>query len=212
MNLNKMDAMKLKQGYKLMIALMFIVGLTSCDHNRNNPGWQYFDDMVTSPAYETYTPNPNFADGKTMQPTIAGTVPRGFMHYPLQKSDEDRLKAGQMFQNPLQPTDGNLERGAEVYKIYCNSCHGEQGDGKGFLFNSKKYPYPPASLLSEKVRNIPDGEIFHVITVGWGVMGEHGSMLKPDDRWKAVLYIRNVLQQAPFEQAAASNLPTSTSN
>ncbi|MFV0379057.1 MAG: c-type cytochrome [Mangrovibacterium sp.] len=203
--------MKLKQRYKLVLSLVVLVGLNSCDHNRNNPGWQYFDDMVTSPAYETYTPNPNFADGKTMQPTIAGTVPRGFAHYPLIKSDEDRLKAGQLFQNPIELTDTNLARGAEVYKIYCSDCHGDKGDGKGFLFTSKKYPYPPGDLLSEKVRHIPDGEIFHVITVGWGVMGEHGSMLKPDDRWNVVLYIRNVLQQAPV-QAVAPPLSATSSN
>ena len=75
------------------------------------------------------------------------------------------------------------------------NCHGENGDGKGFLFTSGKYPYPPASLINEKVKNVPDGEIFHVITVGWGIMGAHGPLIQPDDRWKIVLYIRNSLQK-----------------
>ncbi|WP_372775723.1 cytochrome c [Mangrovibacterium sp.] len=186
--------MKLKKGIKLLLAIVVVASLSSCDHSRNNPGWQYFDDMVTSPAYESYTSNPNFADGKTMHPTVEGTVPRGFMRYPFEKTDEDRVKAGLTFQNYVEPTTENLERGKEVYTIYCSSCHGEKGDGMGHLFTSKKFQYPPASLLSEKVRAIPDGEIYHVISVGWGIMAEHGTMMKPDDRWKAVLYIRNELQ------------------
>lgn len=187
--------MKLKKGIKLLLSIVFFAGLSSCDHSRNNPGWQYFDDMVKSPAYESYTSNPNFEDGKTMHPTVEGTIPRGFMRYPFEKNDEDRMKAGLTFQNYLEPTTANLERGKEVYSIYCSSCHGETGDGLGYLFTAKKFQYPPANLLSEKVRTIPDGEIYHVISVGWGIMAEHGTMIKPDDRWKAVLYIRNELQK-----------------
>jgi len=187
--------MDLKNGIKLLVAIILVAGLSSCDHNRNNPGWQYFDDMVKSPAYESYTSNPNFKDGKSMQPTISGTVPRGFMQYPFEKTDADRVQAGLTFENPLEATTANMERGKEVYTIYCASCHGDKGDGQGRLFTSKKFPYPPGNLLSEKVRTIPDGELYHVITVGWGIMAEHGSMLNPDDRWKAVLYIRNELQK-----------------
>ncbi len=187
--------MNLKNGIYLLVAFALIAGLSSCDHSRNSPGWQYADDMVQSPAYESYTGNPNFKDGKTMQPTIEGTVPRGFMKYPLAKNDEDRLKAGLLFENPLEATSANIERGHEVYATYCAMCHGDLGDGQGPLFTSKKFPYPPANLLSEKVRTVPDGEIYHVISVGWGIMAEHGSMLGPDDRWKTVLYIRNVLEK-----------------
>ena len=172
-----------------------LIVFSSCDHNRNNPGWQYFDDMVTSPAYESYTMNPNFEDGKTMQPLVEGTVPRGFMKYPYEKTDEDRITAGLTLENPLEATSENLERGKNVYEIYCSSCHGETGDGQGNLYTSNKFQYPPANLLSDKVITIPDGEIYHVISVGWGIMAEHGSQIQPDDRWKAVMYIRNELQQ-----------------
>ena len=187
--------MNLKKGIKLLFAILLTLVFSSCDHNRNNPGWQYFDDMVTSPAYETYTANPNFKDGKTMQNTIEGTVPRDMIPYPYSKTDEDRLIAGQTLENPLIATPENMELGKEMYGIYCVNCHGVNGDGQGNLFTSKKYPYPPANLLSEKVRTIPEGEIYHVISVGWGVMGEHGTMIQPDDRWRIVLYIENELHK-----------------
>lgn len=187
--------MNLRNTIKSLLILILPLVWSSCDHNRNTTGWQYFDDMVKSPAYESYTPNPNYADGKTMQAPPEGTVPRGFMKYPYAKTDEDRLTAGLSMKNPLLPSDENLVRGGKVYASYCANCHGDKGDGQGYLYTSKKFPYPPASLLSDKMLEAPDGEIFHVISVGWGIMAEHGSMIKPDDRWKAVLYIRNELQK-----------------
>ncbi len=187
--------MNLKNGIILLIGILILAGMSSCDHDRNNPGYQYFDDMAKSPAYESYTPNPNFADRKTMQPTIEGTVPRGFMDYPYQKNDEDRAIAGQTLRNPLEPTSANLERGKTEFTIYCSMCHGDLGDGQGYLFTSKKFPYPPANLHSEKMLAAPEGEIYHVISVGWGIMAEHGSMIAPDDRWKIALYIKDVLQK-----------------
>ena len=187
--------MNLKNGINLVTVLLIALAFSSCDYNRNNPGWQYFDDMVTSKAYESYTANPNFKDGKTMQGTVEGTVPRDMIPYPYTKSDQDRKIAGETLKNPFSTTTENIERGEHLFDTYCINCHGSKGDGQGNLFTSKKYPYPPANLLSDKIRNAPDGEIFHVISVGWGVMGEHGSMIRPDDRWKIALYIKEVLHK-----------------
>jgi mono/diheme cytochrome c family protein len=190
---NKITTMRTIRILTAGIGLLWLV--SSCDYNRNTTGWQYFDDMAKSPAYETYTPNPNFPDGKTMQPPVPGTIPREMIPYPYEKTDEDRLAAASTLQNPLESSAAALERGQKMYEIYCMICHGPQGDGKGSLFTSGKYTYPPASLLSEKMMDAPDGDIYHVITVGHGIMAEHGSMIRPDDRWKISLYVKNVLQQ-----------------
>jgi hypothetical protein len=187
--------MNLKNNIKLLAALMLILGFSSCDRDRNTTGWQYFDDMAQSKAYETYTPNPNFADGKTMRTPVEGTIPLGFEPYQYLKTDEDRMKAGLELINPYLSDESNLVRGKEVYSIFCINCHGEKGDGKGYLFTSKKYPYPPANLLSEKVRKGPEAEIFHVITVGFGVMPQHASQIRSEDRWKVALYIKEVLHK-----------------
>ena len=187
--------MNIEKHRKSALWLLLLIVFSSCDHNRRTTGWEYFDDMAHSSAYESYTANPNFADGKTMQATVEGTIPRGFMPYPYVKTDEDRIKAGENLKNPFEVNDANLERGKKVFTIYCSACHGDKGDGKGHLYTSGKYPYPPANLLSDKIRNNPEGEIYHVISVGFGVMAEHGSMIKPDDRWKVAMYIKNILQQ-----------------
>jgi hypothetical protein len=89
-----------------------------------------------------------------------------------------------------------------MYIRYCDICHGETGEGDGFLFTSGKYLLPPASLTAERALNRSDGELFHAITVGFGVMGAHGSQIQVDDRWKIVHYIREELQQAGSSEDA----------
>jgi mono/diheme cytochrome c family protein len=177
------------------LVLFTVVFLSSCDYDRRTTGWDYAGDLIKSPAYESYTPNPNFPDGKTMQPPVAGTIPRGFMPYAFKKTDEDRALAAKTLVNELESTPANLERGKVAYGIYCIHCHGEKGDGKGSLFVNKKFNYPPGNLLSEKMRANPEADIYHVITVGWGIMGEHGSMIQPGDRWKIAMYIKQELQK-----------------
>lgn len=187
--------MNLKNSIKSLSALALIAIFVSCDRDRNSTGWQYFDDMAHSVAYETYTPNPNFADGKTMRNPVEGTIPIGYQPYLYEKNDTDRVMAGKELINSFQNNEQNLDRGKQVYTVFCSSCHGDKGDGKGFLFTSKKYPFPPASLLSAKIRNNPEGEIFHVITVGFGVMPQHGSQVRPEDRWKVAMYVKEVLHK-----------------
>lgn len=171
-----------------MIAL-----LASCDKNRNHPGYSYFPDMEQSQAYETYTDNPVWADGRTNQLPPEGTVPREMIPFDFEKTDVNRTWAGQELENPYANDASELEEGKRLYDIYCMNCHGDLGDGKGFLYTSGKYPYPPATLLSDKIKDNPDGEIFHVISTGYGMMGSHAAQIIPDDRWKIISYIRQEL-------------------
>ena len=181
--------------YKIIGSFLILMVAWSCDRNNNNPGWDYFPDMAYSRAYETNSPNPNFANHSTMRVPVKGTIPRGIIPFPYQKTDEDRIRAGKELVNPLKADDKNVERGKVVFQTYCIDCHGAKGDGQGFLFTSGKYPMKPASLISDKVKDLKDGEIYHVVTLGFGVMGAHGSQIRPQDRWKLILYIRNVLQK-----------------
>lgn len=181
----------------------------SCDRDKNNPGSDYFPDMAYSKAYETYAPNPNFPDGKTMQAPVEGTVSREAEHYPYKKIDSDIPKAAKM-KNPLLPDTQSIARGKIVYQNICLHCHGINADGKGHLYVSGKYPFPPANLVSQKSINRTDGEMFHSITVGFGIMGPHGFIVRPDDRWKTVLYLRS-LQKKTLNFSADEGLLNSKS-
>jgi mono/diheme cytochrome c family protein len=179
----------------ILSAALLTLAAVSCDRTRSSTGWDYMPDMYYSNAYESYTPNPNFSDQQTMRTPVEGTVPREMVPFPWEKSDPDRIAAGNSLVNPWEATEENLSRGEEAYGIFCLSCHGIAGDGKGYLFTSKRYPYPPASLVGDKAKGLRDGEIYHSITVGYGIMGAHGGMIRPDDRWKIILYIRENLQK-----------------
>jgi mono/diheme cytochrome c family protein len=174
-----------------VLAMCSSFAIVSCDRDKNNPGYDYFPDMAYSKAYETYAPNPNFADGKTLLAPVEGTISREAENYPYQKTDADLLKASKL-RNPLLPDTATLARGKVIFQRVCLQCHGVNGDGKGFMYVSGKYPYPPANLVSEKIAKKTDGEMFHAITVGFGVMPSHGIIVRPDDRWKVILYVRSM--------------------
>jgi len=180
---------------QILTSLMLAVLLTvSCDRTRSSTGWDYAPDMYYSEAYETWAPNENFPDGLTMRTPVKGTIPREMIPFGYEKSEEELARAGRELRNPLPAELPHIKRGRELYGVFCKMCHGEQGDGQGFLFTSGRYPYPPANLSGESVVARADGELYHAITVGYGVMGAHGAMIGQDDRWKIIHFIRAELQ------------------
>ncbi len=177
------------------IIVLLAFGLFSCNRKRNEPGYVYFPDMMYSQAFETYSENPNFKDNMTERLPPDGTIPRGYTPFPYEKTEEDMIRAGKELVNPFQPTEENIARGALVFSRNCKQCHGELGNGQGHLYTSKRYPYPPASLINDKMKAKPQGEMFHQVTLGFGIMGPQGFILRPEDRWKVILYVKNVLQK-----------------
>jgi mono/diheme cytochrome c family protein len=177
------------------VVTLLAVSLFSCNKKRTSPGYIYFPDMTYSQAFETYSENPNFKDDMTLRIPPEGTIPRGYTPFPYEKTEEDMIQAGKELVNPFEPTEENITRGALIFKRDCKQCHGELGDGQGHLYTSKRYPYPPASLINDKMKVKPQGEMFQQVTLGYGVMGPQGLILRPQDRWKVILYIKNVLQK-----------------
>jgi len=182
--------------YKIFFLVLFSVVICSCNRDKNNPGWDYFPDMFYSTAYETFTKNPNFKDGMTMRVPVPGTVPRGFTPFEYTIDPESRIKAGIELVNPVAPDTEVLLRGKTVYTTFCTGCHGISGEGDGQLYTSGLYLVKPRSLVTENAVKLRDGEIYHSITLGFGVMGAHGSQIRPDDRWKLVLHIRRLQEEA----------------
>ena len=187
--------------YRAVFLICFSVFLNSCDRNRNDTGWDYFPDMFYSAAYKSFTPNPNFADGMTMRVPPDGAVPRDFMPFNYTNDPESRIKAGLELVNPFSAKPANLDRGKEIYTTFCFGCHGVSGEGDGHLYTSGLYPLKPRDLTTAMARNLKDGEIFHTITLGLGSMGAHGGQIRPGDRWKLVLYIRNLQAAKPPDKS-----------
>jgi len=150
-----------------------------------------FDWMVEQPRFDVQSRTDYFEDGHSMRVPVQGTVARGFIPYPYAlgaKADS----IGKFLINPLLNTKATLELGKKKYLTYCSPCHGNFGNGDSRL--AGQFPNPP-TLHSDKVRNWPDGAIFHTITVGQNVMPSYQYQISRDERWAVVKYVRT-LQRA----------------
>lgn len=137
----------------------------------------------------------------------AGTVAAGEQPYPYGQNEAER--AGAELGSPLPPTKENLAHGQFVYDHVCITCHGPRGDGDGLV--TALFPKPP-SLLTQRVRDWPDGQLFHRPMRGQGSMPSHARQVDQHDAWSAVLYIRELQRlgpvAAPPPAAAVAGAPT----
>lgn len=96
--------------------------------------------------------------------------------------------------NPVGINQESLRYGRLAYETTCVVCHGEDGQGEGYVVGEDKYPEPP-SLTAQRARNFSDAELFEFITEGTGRMWGYDEQLYPMERWAVVNYIR-ALQRA----------------
>jgi mono/diheme cytochrome c family protein len=132
----------------------------------------------------------------TMRTPPEGTVPRDFTPFEYTLDPESRIRAGIELVNPIPATPETVSEGKKVYTTFCIGCHGTGGNGDGHLYTSKLYLLKPRSLVSASADNLKDGEIYHSITLGFGSMGAHGGQIRPEQRWKLILYIRTLQNEA----------------
>jgi mono/diheme cytochrome c family protein len=118
---------------------------------------------------------------------VEGTVARGDLR-------EDtyfytgKIGAGDGDYLPFPVTEQVLTRGRERFDIFCAPCHGRVGDGNGFI-PSRGLRRPPSYHI-ERLRKVPTGYFFDVMTNGFGIMPDYSSQVPPEDRWKIAAYIR----------------------
>ena len=133
----------------------------------------FLPNMVRTAAYDSFAPNSNFGDGKTLRMPVRGTVIR-----PVK----------------TQPVNDPVGRGASVFTTFCQPCHGAGGKGDGPVA-LRGYP-PPASLIAEKAVQLTDDQIFQILTSGRVNMPSYASQISREDRWNAVAYVRAVQRKA----------------
>jgi mono/diheme cytochrome c family protein len=192
---------------KTLVLLLTAILLLACDRKKSMRGYDFIPDMVYSQAYDSYSQNPNFKDSMTMRVPVNGTVPVGFTPFRYTVDTISRARAGKELVNPYLPTEEVLARGKLMYTTFCIGCHGEHGKGDGQLFKSGLYPLKPRDISAQPTAIRPDGQIYHTITLGFGSMMPHGAQVRPDDRWKLVLYVRVLQNEA---QAAKDTIPNVT--
>ena len=195
--------MKPARALNLVLLVAFLGSLVlnwAARRDAARPNLEFLPEMVRTERYNSFSPNSNFPDGKTLQAPVPGTIPRG--HEPLyyRATPEDAARAGRELANAFHSTDaGAVERGAFIYRNFCQACHGTTGLGDGPVA-LRGFPAPP-SLLAEKALKMPDGQVFHLLTYGQKNMPSYASQISREDRWKVILFVRS-LQHPPAPRLA----------
>jgi mono/diheme cytochrome c family protein len=175
-----------------------LMAAAGCSDVKRTPGKVYMPDMANSRAYETYSVNPVFADGRTSQGPVAGTIKRGEeypVHLEMDKlGDTANYFASRSLPNPIDSlTADELKESERLYLINCGICHGAKLDGNGPLWKDGDGPYPskPAALVGDaKYESMPEGQMFYSITFGKNLMGSYASQLSAKQRWQVIKYIK----------------------
>jgi mono/diheme cytochrome c family protein len=121
---------------------------------------------------------------------VSGTVPITGSEPELYSYIPDHVPALARLRNPAARTAESLERGSELYQIYCYPCHGTTGQGDGPI--TAKF-IPPPSLTAQQARRLSDGQLHSLIRYGRGIMPPYGDKIRGLDRWHLVNHLR-VLQ------------------
>lgn len=142
--------------------------------------WMNVQDRHVPQTFSTV-----FADGRSMQKPVSGTVSRG--HLPGSfENDPDAM--AKYLGNPLSETQEVFELGREKYESRCSACHGFYGEGDSRL--QGQYPAPPTLHTKKLIEEWNDARIYHVITYGQNIMPAYDKQLTKDERWAVVHYIR----------------------
>jgi mono/diheme cytochrome c family protein len=101
--------------------------------------------------------------------------------------------------NPLTPTDQNLEDGMKLYTMNCALCHGGL-DRKPSTFASSFYP-PPPNLISDPPDD-PEWHIFYTIRTGirYTGMPAWDKTLTEQDMWKITMLLSHLDKLPPGVQ------------
>jgi len=135
-----------------------------------------------------------------------GTVAAADTPYPYAQNEADR--AGAELRNPLAPTPEVLAHGKFVYENVCITCHGAKGAGDGAV--TALFPKPP-SLMTQKVRDWPDGQLVHRPMRGQNSMPSHARQIDQHEAWAVVLWIREMQKGEPVAPPPAAPAATTAS-
>lgn len=180
------------------IAVVGVLGLRG-RHFRKTPLY-IFPDMEWQLKLRPQKPSGFFANGRTSQLPVPGTIARsapiqtaagvvyGYEDAPV---NTGRITGTTNFVeiNPMPITAALLARGQQRFTINCSPCHGQLGDGNGITRKIAAMAVV-ANLHDARIVKMTDGELFYVITNGRNLMGAYGPNVTVEDRWAIVAYLR----------------------
>lgn len=159
-----------------LLAFLLLLSITGCRR-----------DMQDQPKYIPLRPSEFFDDRRSARPLPEYTVARG--HLNADTEFYTGMQGNQPVDRfPFPITRDVLSRGQQRYDIYCAPCHDHLGTGEGMIVQ-RGFRKPPSYHI-DRLRQVPHGYIYDVITNGFGAMPDYAAQIAPSDRWAIVAYVR----------------------
>jgi mono/diheme cytochrome c family protein len=101
----------------------------------------------------------------------------------------NRIDSRDKLVNPRPASLEVLAEGAELYRIYCATCHGADADGAGPV--AEHFRRMP-DLRAPNVQNYADGWLYSIVREGGFNMPPFASSLSVNERWAVVHHLRTL--------------------
>ena len=180
---------------RLIRILMMVgfIGLIAACADSNSPNYQYMPNMYEPVGYETYQQVDFLPNASEAMAPAENTIHRGWLPYDY-SNDLDGKELARLQPSPLDSlaVEENLEKGKELYTVYCAICHGNLGKGQGTLVKREKILGVPS--YADAARNITVGSTYHTIYYGLNSMGSYAGQLNIKERWQVSEYVMKLKQ------------------
>ena len=205
--------------HRLMLGAVALSALAACRGQTSKDEPIYgIRNMYDQPKYDVQEESAFFADHRTMRPLVDGVV--GHSEEVDPQIAQGRLddESGYVLEIPKTVIDRNgglnalEERGKARFGIYCAPCHDNTGGGEGLVKRRAvaggATAFQPPTFHQDRIRHMPDGQLFATITNGKGNMPPYAMQIKVDDRWSIVSYVRVLEVAQPKIAGVAPLAPT----
>lgn len=178
------------------LLLELLAGAACRGQTSSDPPIAVLRDMFNQDRYNPQAESQLFMDGRTMRTPAPGTVPREREVDPeigQGRLPDDSGYVAEVPQSIAQRFGGApamMQRGLSRYEIYCRPCHDGTGSGRGTVITRSGWQPPPPSFHQDRIRQMPDGQLFATITRGVRTMPSYGAQIPVHDRWAIVSYVR----------------------
>jgi mono/diheme cytochrome c family protein len=148
----------------------------------------HLERMLVQEKRLAYDPDPVLPKGMAMQQPPSGTMPTSAIAGSpmLAKGIAEGEYARRI---PIRVDRAHIEEGRRRFQTFCAACHGVRGEGVSVVAEKMALRKPP-SLLDDRVRAFPPGQLFATIQQGYGLMPSYAVQLSPEQAWGVVAYVR----------------------
>jgi hypothetical protein len=155
-------------------------------------------------------PNRFFANQRSSQPFVEGTIARGtpYQDIPLNTGRRHWVQPTGWKSARLKSLKPSWNEGGNATTSIAHPVMVQREMAKVSPRNMEWWPWP--TFMMPVLVSMTDGEIFNTITFGKNLMGPYGANIKIEDRWSIIAYLRalqrsrlSTMDDVPEPQKAA---------